>query len=98
MLQDFYADFARVADDESRHLSWCLQRLEELGYAYGDMVAHSILWEGAQASSGKPHTMSCKHGTERSSLGRYHYIVFALIIMMITMLTHACSAVVAKTK
>lgn len=53
-LQGFYADFARVADDESRHLSWCLQRLEELGYAYGDMVAHSILWEGAHASSGEP--------------------------------------------
>ena len=53
LLQGFYADFARVADDESRHLSWCLQRLEELGFAYGDMVAHSILWEGAQASSGE---------------------------------------------
>lgn len=53
LMQGFYADFARVADDESRHLSWCLQRLEELGYVYGDMVAHSILWEGAQASSGK---------------------------------------------
>ena len=51
--QGFYADFARVADDESRHLSWCLQRLEELGYAYGDMVAHSILWDGAHASSGE---------------------------------------------
>ena len=63
LLQGFYADFARVADDESRHLSWCLQRLEELGYAYGDMVAHSILWEGAQASNGKLHSMSCKHYT-----------------------------------
>ena len=52
-LQGFYADFARVADDESRHLSWCLQRLQELGYSYGDMVAHSILWDGAQASSGE---------------------------------------------
>lgn len=55
LLQGFYADFARVADDESRHLSWCLQRLQELGYAYGDMVAHSILWDGALASSGEPH-------------------------------------------
>ncbi|DBA90836.1 hypothetical protein WJX77_005848 [Trebouxia sp. C0004] len=52
MDQSFYSDFARVADDESRHLSWCLQRLEEQGYAYGDMVAHSVLWDGAQASSG----------------------------------------------
>ena len=55
VAQGFYQDFARVADDESRHLSWCLQRLEELGYGYGDMVAHSILWDGAVASSGKPY-------------------------------------------
>jgi len=47
----FYADFAHVADDESRHLGWCLQRLEELGHAYGDMPAHDLLWEGAQMSS-----------------------------------------------
>ena len=52
LVQSFYADFARVADDESRHLGWCLQRLKELGHAYGDMVAHNMLWEGAQASSG----------------------------------------------
>ena len=48
---EFYADFARVADDESRHLGWCLQRLAELGHAYGDMDAHNLLWEGAQATS-----------------------------------------------
>ncbi|GAX79371.1 hypothetical protein CEUSTIGMA_g6813.t1 [Chlamydomonas eustigma] len=47
----FYEDFARVADDESRHLGWCLQRLEELGHDYGDMPAHDLLWEGAQMSS-----------------------------------------------
>ncbi|KAG1668043.1 hypothetical protein FOA52_006577, partial [Chlamydomonas sp. UWO 241] len=47
----FYEDFARVADDESRHLGWCLQRLEELGHAYGDMVAHDLLWEGALMSA-----------------------------------------------
>ncbi|KAL4448088.1 hypothetical protein ABPG75_005307 [Micractinium tetrahymenae] len=48
----FYADFARVADDESRHLSWCLQRLQELGFEYGCMPAHNLLWEGAEASCG----------------------------------------------
>ena len=26
----FTRDFARIADDESRHLGWCLQRLGEL--------------------------------------------------------------------
>lgn len=33
MLGDeFFSDFARVADDESRHFSWCSQRLAELGF------------------------------------------------------------------
>jgi len=48
----FYLDFARVADDESRHLQWCLQRLKELGYDYGCMPAHNLLWEGCQISAG----------------------------------------------
>ena len=46
-------DFARVADDESRHLGWCLQRLAEMGVSYGDIPAHSMLWEGAQKSAGE---------------------------------------------
>ncbi|KAK8955602.1 hypothetical protein KSP40_PGU022759 [Platanthera guangdongensis] len=29
---EFFSDFARVADDESRHFSWCSQRLAELGF------------------------------------------------------------------
>lgn len=48
----FYEDFARVADDESRHLGWCLQRMAEMGCAYGDLDAHNLLWEGAQMSAG----------------------------------------------
>jgi hypothetical protein len=32
----FFADFAHVADDESRHCLWCLQRLSELGFRYLD--------------------------------------------------------------
>ncbi|KAF8063064.1 hypothetical protein HT031_003903 [Scenedesmus sp. PABB004] len=47
-----YEDFARVADDESRHFSWCAQRLAELGYSYGDMPAHDLLWQGAEGSAG----------------------------------------------
>ena len=50
--RQFFLDFARVADDEARHLGWCLQRLGQLGHAYGDMPAHGVLWEGAQDSSG----------------------------------------------
>lgn len=47
----FFADFARVADDEARHLGWCLQRLAELGHSYGDLPSHNALWEGAAASA-----------------------------------------------
>lgn len=34
LSQAFYADFAHVADDEARHLGWCLQRLAELDARY----------------------------------------------------------------
>ena len=52
VLQEFYSDFARIADDESRHFGWCTQRLRELGYEYGCMPAHDLLWQGALQSSG----------------------------------------------
>jgi Protein of unknown function (DUF455) len=58
-VQRFYADFARVADDEGRHFGWCLQRLRELGHDYGDVVAHDLLWEGAEASCGASVPCPC---------------------------------------
>lgn len=30
--EGFFSDFAHVADDESRHFGWCVQRLGELGF------------------------------------------------------------------
>lgn len=48
----FFEDFARVADDESRHLGWCLQRLRELGHNYGDIPAHNRLWDAARSTAG----------------------------------------------
>ncbi|TMW88698.1 hypothetical protein EJD97_018222 [Solanum chilense] len=47
----FFADFAHVADDESRHFAWCCQRLSELGVSYGDMPAHNLLWRECEKSS-----------------------------------------------
>ncbi|KAK4769492.1 hypothetical protein SAY86_027642 [Trapa natans] len=47
----FFADFAHVADDESRHFGWCSQRLSELGFRYGDMPAHNVLWRECEKSS-----------------------------------------------
>lgn len=49
--EGFFADFAHVADDESRHFTWCLQRLAELGFSYGNMPAHGILWAECEKSS-----------------------------------------------
>lgn len=46
--QDFYLDFLRVADDESRHLRWCLQRLAELDSHYGAMPSHDLLWQACK--------------------------------------------------
>ncbi|XXG90155.1 hypothetical protein AAC387_Pa12g1984 [Persea americana] len=48
----FFADFAHVADDESRHFTWCSQRLAELGFNYGDMPAHNLLWRECERTSG----------------------------------------------
>ncbi|CAD7700944.1 unnamed protein product [Ostreobium quekettii] len=50
LQNDFYGDFARVADDESRHFGWCLQRMAECGHGYGDMDAHDMLWDSALKS------------------------------------------------
>lgn len=49
--QQFFADFAHVADDESRHFGWCSQRLLELGFCYGDMPAHNMLVDEGQKSA-----------------------------------------------
>ena len=35
----------------TRHLGWCLQRLGEMGVRYGDIAAHNVLWEGAEATA-----------------------------------------------
>ncbi|KAM1114211.1 uncharacterized protein LOC126583991 [Malus sylvestris] len=49
--EGLFADFAHVADDESRHFAWCSQRLAELGFNYGDMPAHNLLWRECEKSS-----------------------------------------------
>lgn len=51
MPRKFFADFVRVADDEARHLGWCLQRLHELGTFYGAVDSHNALWEAAEATA-----------------------------------------------
>jgi len=47
MPADYYADWLSMAADESRHFQMLSDRLNELGYAYGDFDAHNGLWEMA---------------------------------------------------
>jgi len=45
MPEQYYSDWLKVASEESYHFSLLEERLNELGYAYGDMPAHNGLWE-----------------------------------------------------
>ncbi|GAB3683082.1 ferritin-like domain-containing protein [Salinisphaera aquimarina] len=47
MPVDFYADWLRVAADESRHFEMLNARLVDYGHVYGDFDAHNGLWEMA---------------------------------------------------
>ena len=42
---DYYRDWLEVAQDEARHHTMLAERLEELGYRYGDFPAHNGLWD-----------------------------------------------------
>jgi len=48
--REFVEDFARTADDEARHLSMCMDRLEALGTPYGVLDSHDELWRCAEAT------------------------------------------------
>ncbi|MGH8215676.1 MAG: ferritin-like domain-containing protein [Rhodanobacteraceae bacterium] len=47
MPDDYYRDWASVANDEARHFTMLSARLTQLGRAYGDFDAHNGLWEMA---------------------------------------------------
>ncbi|MDX1496717.1 MAG: ferritin-like domain-containing protein [Salinisphaeraceae bacterium] len=50
----FYNDWLSVASDEARHFGWLSQRLDALGFAYGDFKAHNGLWEMACKTADDP--------------------------------------------
>ena len=50
MPRSFYDGWVRVALEEAKHFSLLLERLNELGGAYGDLDAHDGLWEAAQST------------------------------------------------
>ncbi len=43
--EGYYADWAQVAAEEAYHFSLLRDRLEQLGYRYGDFPAHNGLWD-----------------------------------------------------
>lgn len=45
MPDAFVSDWLRIAAEEARHFRLLQQRLQQLGYAYGDFPAHNGLWE-----------------------------------------------------
>lgn len=59
MPTDYYADWLRVANEESSHFALLSEHLATLGYAYGDFDAHAGLWEMAQKTAHDPlHRMA----------------------------------------
>jgi len=50
--EQYYKDWCKVAAEEAYHFSLLRDRLQELGYEYGDFPAHNGLWELAQKTAG----------------------------------------------
>ena len=51
MPDAYYADWVSVANDEARHFAMLRERLQQLGYDYGDFDAHNGLWEMAEKTA-----------------------------------------------
>lgn len=47
----YYANWVSVANDEARHFAMLRERLQQLGYDYGDFGAHNGLWEMAEKTA-----------------------------------------------
>ncbi len=52
MPDAYYRDWVVVASDEARHFGMVCERLEALGFSYGDFDAHNGLWDMAVRTAG----------------------------------------------
>jgi uncharacterized ferritin-like protein (DUF455 family) len=52
MPEQFYLDWALVAQEEARHFDLLATHLSSLGYQYGDFPAHTGLWDMAEKTRG----------------------------------------------
>ena len=50
----YYDDWLRIADEERYHFQLVRERLNQLGYEYGDFPAHNGLWETAEKTASDP--------------------------------------------
>ena len=50
----YYADWIGVAAEEAEHFTLLRQRLQSLGYDYGDFPAHAGLWDMAEKTADDP--------------------------------------------
>ncbi|ORY42201.1 DUF455-domain-containing protein [Rhizoclosmatium globosum] len=48
----FFHDFLKVANDEAKHYSYLVARLEALGSHFGALPIHAALWESAEQTRG----------------------------------------------
>ena len=51
MPEQYYRDWCQVASEEAYHFGLLNDRLQELGFKYGDFPAHNGLWELAQKTA-----------------------------------------------
>ncbi len=54
MPNQYYSDWVRVADEEAYHFQLLRQRLNEMGYDYGDFPGHNGLWDMAKKTAFDP--------------------------------------------
>lgn len=51
MPLQFFSDFVKVAEDEAKHFSLLVKRLEEMGSYFGALPVHHGLWDSAMETS-----------------------------------------------
>ncbi|MBF0265509.1 MAG: ferritin-like domain-containing protein [Gammaproteobacteria bacterium] len=62
MPQEYYQDWINTAIDEGKHFLLLQKQMQDLGYDYGDFVAHGELWEMAvKTGENLMHRMAIVH-------------------------------------
>ncbi|GAA5996598.1 hypothetical protein JCM5350_006757 [Sporobolomyces pararoseus] len=46
-----FSDFLKIAEDEAKHFTLLVERLEQMGCKYGELAVHGALWESAIETS-----------------------------------------------